>query len=719
MKKGLVALGALLALGLTACTGNNPAAADKVAPEITGNSDKVCTVDEEINLLTGIKALDDVDGDISSNVTVTILPELTVTNGKVTPNKTGDYEVQYSVTDKAGNKGEAFATLTVNPKLAEKTEYIKYTFGDASDSPFSVWKFEGLDVASSITKGNYEVKGKSDGEAWHIKYEGKTPTVKGADYEVTYEFVSNVSGNVTFEAYDISANKTVAIEKGFNKVSFKFSAAETKEEQGFCLQLGALPTDFEIAVSHVEIAQSIGQDVWASQLDNFKFNGTNTVTSAFDNNSQGSLATTETSATLNITRGSDENGVWQTKMFVKTGVDLLKNVKYRVLVDVLAENDINEFEICYNQGDVEKGVGALYGQSVAAGVKKTIEFIVTPDQAKDNLVLLFQLGKQNELHGANTVTVSNLVVEKIVTEDEDVVDNHTFTESNLANHFWSNSTGTFVPSADGTKAVMNITKAPESHGVWEVWGVLGLGTSLEKNRTYKFSVDVLSTVNTGEMEALLRTFNEEDTKGGQYGIKLSANQTTHVEFEVNLTEAMANPAITFQMGVIDSASVIEFSNLKVVALGGSKETTSTGYSFTPDGFGTYNDAQTAEGYLYSEDGKLVYEMTKIGLTDWFNKLYISRLRLEADKIYTISFTAKADKNISCAFFLNPVGKWDPRVSEEVQFTTELKTFEYVTPKFAADMDFEVLWQFGSDVNQKLGGAKIEITSIIIYAQDVE
>ena len=166
-------------------------------------------------------------------------------------------------------------------------------------------------------------------------------------------------------------------------------------------------------------------------------------------------------------------------MFVKTGVDLLKGVKYRVLVDVLAENDINEFEICYNQGDVEKGVGALYGQSVAAGVKKTIEFIVTPDQAKDNLVLLFQLGKQNELHGANTVTVSNLVVEKIVTEDEDVVDNHTFTESNLANHFWSNSTGTLVPSADGTKAVMNITKAPESHGVWEVWGVLGLGTSLE------------------------------------------------------------------------------------------------------------------------------------------------------------------------------------------------------------------------------------------------
>ena len=112
-------------------------------------------------------------------------------------------------------------------------------------------------------------------------------------------------------------------------------------------------------------------------------------------------------------------------------------------------------------------------------------------------------------------------------------------------------------------------------------------------------------------------------------------------------------------------------------------------------------------------------MTKIGLVDWHNKLYIPKLHLESDKIYTIEFVAHADKEISCAFFLNPCGKWEPRVSEEVAFTTEDTTFSYVTPSFAADMDFEVLFQFGSDVNQALGSAKIEFSSIIIYAQDVE
>ena len=112
-------------------------------------------------------------------------------------------------------------------------------------------------------------------------------------------------------------------------------------------------------------------------------------------------------------------------------------------------------------------------------------------------------------------------------------------------------------------------------------------------------------------------------------------------------------------------------------------------------------------------------MTKIASIDWHNKMYISKLHLEADKIYTITFTASADKDISCAFFLNPLGKWDPRIREEVNFTTTAKTFSFVTPKFAADMDFEVLFQFGSDVNSQLGGAKVEFSSMVIYAQDVD
>ena len=90
------------------------------------------------------------------------------------------------------------------------------------------------------------------------------------------------------------------------------------------------------------------------------------------------------------------------------------------------------------------------------------------------------------------------------------------------------------------------------------------------------------------------------------------------------------------------------------------------------------------------------------------------------RIYTIEFTAKADKNISCAFFLNVLGGWDPRLSATVDFTTTEQVFSYtVSSAFITDMNFELLWQFGSEANQQLGGAKIEFTSIKIFAQDVQ
>ena len=637
MKKGLISLGALLALTLAACN-KEPKVTDNVAPEITGQNDKICQVDEEVNLLSGIKALDDVDGDITASVTVTCLPALTIKDGKVKPAETGEYEIQYKVLDKAGNVGEAFATLTVNPKLAEKVLYKQFDFDQTEDNPFTVDSVDGLEVASTISKGQYIVSGKSDNEAWHIKFAGEIPTKK-ADYEITYEFNSNVDGNVTFEAYDCNANKTVLIHEGRNKVTFKFTGVE-KEKQGFCLQLGALPTDFEIGFVNVEIVESVGEDVWENLTKNFKFNSENVCSSVFDNNSTGTLTTTEDEATLNITRGSDENGVWQTKLFVKSGIDLKKDTKYRISVDVEAEKAIDKFEVCYNQGDVEKDVAALYSQSVLANTKKTIEVTVTPDANKDNLVLLFQLGEQNTPKDSNVIKVSNLRVEKIVLEDEVIVENHEFTSSNISSHFWSESEGTFEASSDGKKAVMNITKGTTNPNCWEIWAVLGLKDKLEGGKKYKISVDVKSSITTPEdksYEAVLRTFNQENTNGGAYGIKFVAGETTKVEFETTFNEDLVNPAINFQIGAIQEAAVLEFSNVSVVALGGSKETTTQSYTFTPVGFGAYNDPQTAEGYLYTEDGKLVYEMTKIGLTDWHNKMYIPRLTLEAEKIYTMQF----------------------------------------------------------------------------------
>lgn len=729
MKKRLVLVTLVAALGLASC--GEKKEKDETAPVISGAENVSCAVNETIDLLKGVSAVDDVDGDLTSSIQITLMPSLTVTSGKVTPTLDGDYEVKYAVKDKAGNEGTAFATLNVTPALAEKKEYKKYEFGAAGELPFTLWNFKqenpeaDLDVSGSVVKGNYQIKAtKTDKEAWHIKYEGKTATKAGATYVVTYELNSSVAGNVTFEAYGLGAfTKGKELAVGSNKLEFEFIAAEEKEEQGYCLQLGSLDP-FTLDISKITVKEVIGEDVFSNVLaTGYSMAEENVVTSAFDNNSTGTVTTTPTSATIDITRGSDENGVWQTKLFVKAGLDLEANSKYRISVDLLAEKDLNQFEICYNNGDVEKGIGALYGQSLVANTAKTIEFIAMPDTAKDNLTLQFQLGCLNDPQGSNKITVSNLKVEKAVTEDEEVVNDYVFPSdpSGLYSHFWSDAQGSVTVSGDQKELTYTVTKAPTNPNVWELNVQFPLNITLLAKREYTISVDILADHNLPSSEMQLRKgLVAEPNYGGNFDFTAEANKSTTVSFKVNLTEDLENASIGLALGRITEAMSIKVSNVKVVAAGGQKEESETGFVFTPEGFGTYNDAANAEGYLYVSDGKMIYELNKIGLTDWHNKMYIEKIKLESDKIYTISFKAKASENISCAFFLNVFGGWDPRLSGTVNFTTTEQTFEYTTTSaFATDMFFEILWQFGSEENSKKSNVTVEFSDITIYSQDVE
>ena len=99
------------------------------------------------------------------------------------------------------------------------------------------------------------------------------------------------------------------------------------------------------------------------------------------------------------------------------------------------------------------------------------------------------------------------------------------------------------------------------------------------------------------------------------------------------------------------------------------------------------------------------------------------LLLMKDKAYpdiTIGeITAKADHPVSCGVFLNPMGGWDPRVSEGMDLTTEFQTFRFATTDtFIMDMDFELLFQFGSEALSKLDDVTIEFSNVTIYQQSV-
>lgn len=78
--------------------------ANKVLPEIKGVKDITIHVGEDIDLLKGISAIDDLEGNITSRIIV---------EGQVNNQEPGEYQIVYTVNDNAGNIAKAVRKVTV------------------------------------------------------------------------------------------------------------------------------------------------------------------------------------------------------------------------------------------------------------------------------------------------------------------------------------------------------------------------------------------------------------------------------------------------------------------------------------------------------------------------------------------------------------------------------------------------------------------------------
>lgn len=87
---------------------------DTVAPELNGVEDVTITVGSEFDILAGITAVDDMDGNITASIK---------TVGEVDTATAGEYVITYSVSDKAGNETslERKITVTKDKKASSKT----------------------------------------------------------------------------------------------------------------------------------------------------------------------------------------------------------------------------------------------------------------------------------------------------------------------------------------------------------------------------------------------------------------------------------------------------------------------------------------------------------------------------------------------------------------------------------------------------------------------
>ena len=608
MKKILsMVLAIAMLLSLAACGGKG----ENTAPQITGVKDLTVQAGSEIDVLAGVTATDAEDGDLSAMITVESTPALNFKNGKATPEKAGNYELTYTVTDKNGESVSEYATLVVTKKTAEAVLYQEFDFDKVHTIDSHGWNAyiaDGVAATGALKQGAFVFDitnpGNGDGD---IKLSLSGMAVKAADYKIKVWAKSTAKTYTHIIARDENAEGWSTFGASWNVV-------------------------IDENIKPLELNFSVGADGSAEIMINL-----GKITPNPDN----AADTTPENFTVTIDK---------IEIYEVTGTEV-KNPVYT-----------NDFA-----AGIEGGINVSAGDGASANV------------TADN--------------GAAKVTIDSY---------------------HNGGGVWSIKTNMILPE-----------------------------NAIEAGQKYYFSFKINAANGQGG-EVLVESATQEWANRVYFGsLNAVAGEDVIVTGVFTAEQAIADPVIRLQIGNPGDGvtnNVIIIDDVVFGKLEGDKETNKTIHAFHPFGAGTANgtnphfpwgtfngtdeDNELGVGTIWMENGSLFYRIDQGGFTDWHNKLYCgygeNPLVLKADSYYTVEITVKASKNVSCSFFLNPLGNWDPRLSEGMDITTEEKTFTFTTTDtLVTDMNFEMLFQFGSEGTAALGEVTIEFVSIRIYQSVVE
>ena len=301
-----------------------------------------------------------------------------------------------------------------------------------------------------------------------------------------------------------------------------------------------------------------------------------------------------------------------------------------------------------------------------------------------------------------------------------------------------------VAFADG-KANVTIDSYPgEGGGVWSVKANILLGdTKIVKGQKYFYSFKVNAANGQGG-EVLVESAEKAwENRANFNGLSAAAGEETVVSSVFTAEADVEDPVIRLQIGNAPEGAASNSIVISDVVFGnveGDKETIKTIDAFKPFGRNTENaenpacpwdtfngtdeDNDRGVGTIWAEDGTFFYRIDNGGTVDWHNKLMCgfggNPLMLASDSYYTVEITARATQPVSCGVFLNPMGGWDPRFSEGMDLTTEFQTFRFSTKDtFVVNMDFELLFQFGSEALSNMGEVTVEFQNVTIYQTTVQ
>ncbi len=256
--------------------------------------------------------------------------------------------------------------------------------------------------------------------------------------------------------------------------------------------------------------------------------------------------------------------------------------------------------------------------------------------------------------------------------------------------------------------------APEG-APWNINLWLNTGIDLVNGKKYQLTFDVTVAQDQFYELCFENVALDWQIRAGFKNGTFSGTQTVEHTFYAGMD--ITGLYIKLALGQGTGTNTITIDNVRFVELVGDKTTETITKTFSPitedSEWDTYN-AAGGVGSLYTENGNLVYSIQSFGAVDWYNKMFIKSVTLEAGALYKVSFTVKSDVAVKMFFALNVKGSWDPRVTAEVNITTDYTTFTYtMDSEIIIDMDFELLFQFGGYA-ENVAPAKIEFSAIEIY-----
>ncbi len=372
---------------------------------------------------------------------------------------------------------------------------------------------------------------------------------------------------------------------------------------------------------------------------------------------------------------------WKTKLFAETGLTLKAGTAYRISVDVQADSAL-DYEICYNDGAVEKGVGALYGLN-AGPEKHTVVFEATPE-ADAQLIVQFSLG--NAAAG-NRVRIHNLTVEELVqTDGEDRMEDSLIAWSPV--HVWADAGYTADLSNTDSGATLKIHTVAADQADWKLKLFAETGVKLTAGKEYRVRY-TLRTEQPLDFNVFYNNGTAEKELGEFYGLHDDGTMT--VEHTLK-PETDAELILQLMLGNSPAGNTLQLTDVHVEELQTHEEqTTITTQHPGPVNFWAHEDYQATISNTQDSASLAITSVPASGREAWKVKLFVETgAKLTAGKRYRVSLDVRAATDLDYEICYNNV-EVEKALGARYGLHAGPET-QTVTYELSADQDAELILQ---------------------------